>query len=95
MRYLVPLFLIAMLLTSAVLAYWNLFYTTVFIAQGLFYLAAGASVVTVRLGINTRWLALPQYFLITNVACLIALVKFLRGKRYASWEPIREGVANT
>ena len=35
-------------------------------------------------------LALPQYFVIANVASLIACYKFLRGERYARWEPIRE-----
>jgi cellulose synthase/poly-beta-1,6-N-acetylglucosamine synthase-like glycosyltransferase len=94
MRYLVPLFLIALLITSAFLAFKNLFYAAVFIAQIGFYLAAAASAVMVRLGINSRWLALPQYFVITNVACLIALIKLVRGERYVRWEPVRERVAN-
>jgi hypothetical protein len=37
-----------------------------------------------------RLLALPHYFVLTNVASLIALYQFLRGERYAHWEPIRE-----
>ena len=94
MRYLVPLFLIAVLITSAFLAFKNLFYATVFIAQIAFYLAAAASALMVRLGINSRWLALPQYFVITNIACLIALIKLVRGERYVRWEPVRERVAN-
>ena len=94
MRYLVPLFLIAVLITSAFLAFKNLFYATVFIAQIAFYLAAAASALMVKLGINSRWLALPQYFVITNVACLIALIKLVRGERYVRWEPVRERVAN-
>jgi hypothetical protein len=94
MRYLVPLFLIAVLITSAFLAFKNLFYATVFVAQIGFYLAAAASALMVRLGINSRWLALPQYFVITNVACLIALIKLVRGERYVRWEPVRERVAN-
>ena len=94
MRYLVPLFLIVLFITSAVLAFKNLFYATAFIAQVCFYLAAAASALMVRLGINSRWLALPQYFVITNVACLIALIKLVRGERYVRWEPVRERVAN-
>jgi hypothetical protein len=35
-------------------------------------------------------MALPQYFVITNLASLIAFVKFLSGERYARWEPSRE-----
>jgi hypothetical protein len=94
MRYLVPLFLIAVLITSTFLAFKNLFYAAVFIAQIGFYLAAAASALMVRLGINSRLLALPQYFVITNLACLIALVKLVRGERYVRWEPVRERVAN-
>ena len=94
MRYLVPLFLIVLFITSAVLAFKNLFYATAFIAQVCFYLAAAASALMVRLGLNSRWLALPQYFVITNVACLIALIKLVRGERYVRWEPVRERVAN-
>ena len=94
MRYLVPLFLIALLVTSGLLAFTNFFYAAAFIAQVCFYLAAAAAALMVRLGINSRWVALPQYFVITNVACLIALFKFVRGERYAKWEPVREGVAN-
>jgi glycosyltransferase involved in cell wall biosynthesis len=95
MRYLVPLFLIVLLITSGLLAFKNLFYATVFIAQVGFYLAAAASAVMIRLGINSRLLALPQYFVITNVACLIALVKLLRGERYIKWEPVRERVVTS
>ena len=94
MRYLVPLFLIALLITSAFLAFKNLFYAAVFIAQICFYLAAAASALLGRLGINSRWLALPQYFVITNLACLIALIKLVRGERYVRWEPVRERIAN-
>ena len=94
MRYLVPLFLIVLLITSALLGFGNIFYAAVFIAQVCFYLAAALSALMVRIGINSRWLALPQYFVITNVACLIALVKLMRGERYVRWEPVRKP-ANT
>ena len=94
MRYLVPLFLIALLITSSLLAFKNLFYAAVFIAQVCLYIAAAISALMVRLGINSRWLALPQYFVITNVACLIALTKLIRGERYVRWEPVRERIAN-
>jgi len=89
MRYLVPLFLIALLVTSGLLAFSSLFYAAIFIAQVGFYLAAAASALMVRVGINSRLLALPQYFVITNLACLLALFKLVRGERYVRWEPVR------
>ncbi|HYK20152.1 MAG TPA: glycosyltransferase family 2 protein [Pyrinomonadaceae bacterium] len=95
MRYLVPLFLIVLLISSGVLAFKNLFYAAVFIAQIGFYLAAAASALLIRFGINSRLLALPQYFVITNIACLIALFKLLSGERYIKWEPVRERVVST
>ncbi|HSD47810.1 MAG TPA: glycosyltransferase family 2 protein [Pyrinomonadaceae bacterium] len=94
MRYLVPLFLIVVLITSAVLAFNSLFYAAIFVAQIGFYLAAVASALLIRFGINSRWLALPQYFVITNLACLIALFKLVRGERYVRWEPVRERAAS-
>ena len=94
MRYLVPLFLIVLLVTSGLLAFNSIFFAAVFIAQVVFYLSAGASALLVRVGINSRVLALPQYFVITNVACLLALIKLVRGERYVRWEPVRERIAN-
>jgi hypothetical protein len=44
------------------------------------------------LGRRNRILALPQYFVLANLASLVAFYKFLSGERYARWEPIREGV---
>jgi cellulose synthase/poly-beta-1,6-N-acetylglucosamine synthase-like glycosyltransferase len=94
MRYFVPVFLIALFVLSALLVAKNLFYTLVFVAQACFYLFVAASILMIKIGIDSRWLALPQYFVITNVACLIAMIKFVGGERYASWEPVRERVAN-
>jgi cellulose synthase/poly-beta-1,6-N-acetylglucosamine synthase-like glycosyltransferase len=90
MRYLVPVFLIAIFITSAFLATRNAFYAAVFVAQVAFYLAALVSWGLERLGVTFSLLALPQYFVITNLASLIAFVKFLTGERYTRWEPSRE-----
>jgi len=42
-----------------------------------------------RVGVRSRVLALPHYFVLANVASVIAMFQFLRGERYARWEPIR------
>jgi len=90
MRYLVPVFLIAIFFASAFLATRNAFYAAVFVMQVAFYLAALVSWMLERLGVTFGLLALPQYFVITNLASLIAFVKFLTGERYTRWEPSRE-----
>jgi hypothetical protein len=89
MRYLVPFFLIAILVASVILAPGSLFYMTALIAQLGCYLSAFAAWVLERVGLRNRLLALPLYFVLANMAALIACYKFLRGERYARWEPIR------
>ena len=52
---------------------------------------AGAYSALEKSGVRSRVLALPHYFLLANVAALIAGYQFVRGERYSRWEPIREG----
>lgn len=90
MRYLVPFFLIAFLAGSAALAPGSLVFRIVLAGQLVCY--AGALIAWLLEGarVRHRLLSLPHYFVLTNVASLIALYQFLRGERYAQWEPIRE-----
>lgn len=88
MRYLVPFFLMALFVASAALA-GSVFYRILFTAQLAGYACAALAWVLDLVGIRSRLLAFPQYFVLANIASLIALYKFLRGERYAHWEPIR------
>ncbi len=92
MRYLVPFFLIAILFTSALLSAGSSFYLLVVLIQLAGYMGAFAGWVLEAAGLRIRLLALPQYFVLANLATMIACYKFLRGERYARWEPIREAV---
>lgn len=89
MRYMVPFFLIAIFASSAVLATNSLFYRMLFASQGLGYLCAACSWLLEQVGVRSRVLALPHYFVLANLASMIALFQFVRGERYARWEPIR------
>jgi cellulose synthase/poly-beta-1,6-N-acetylglucosamine synthase-like glycosyltransferase len=93
MRYLVPLFLIASLSASAVLATRSVVFAVILACQIGFYAAAGLAGLLERSGLNSRLLAIPQYFVLGNIASLIAFYHFLRGERYARWEPIRVSAA--
>jgi hypothetical protein len=93
-RYLVPIFLLLALVASALLAPHSLFYKIAFAAQVCFYLAAALAWALERSGVHSRLLALPQYFVLANLASLLAFYKFARGERYARWETLREPVAN-
>ncbi|HEX8145415.1 MAG TPA: glycosyltransferase family 2 protein [Pyrinomonadaceae bacterium] len=94
MRYLVPVLLLAILLASIALAPVSLFYLLLLVGQLCFYLAALCGWALERSGTHFRLLALPHYFVLANFASLVAFYKFLRGERYARWEPIREPPAN-
>jgi hypothetical protein len=89
MRYLVPFFLISLFLTSAALAPGAFIYRMFFAAQFIGYACALLAWLLERVGIRSRLLALPQYFVLANLASLIACYQFIRGERYARWEPIR------
>ena len=89
MRYLVPLFLIAILAASAVLASGSTFHLVALALQIGFYIAAGFAGLLELVGLHSRLLAIPQYFVLGNLASLIAFYQFLRGERYMRWEPIR------
>jgi len=89
MRYLVPLFLIAILAASAVLAPGSTFYVVALALQIVFYITAALAGLLERAGLQNRLLAIPQYFVLGNLASLIAFYKFMRGERYMRWEPIR------
>lgn len=89
MRYLVPFFLIALLASSGLLVMNSFFYRMLFALQVVGYLCAVFSWLLAQVGVHSRVLALPHYFVLANLASLIALFKCLRGERYARWEPIR------
>lgn len=89
MRYLVPLFLIAVLVTSVWLAPHSIAFAIVLAGQTAFYGSAALAWMLERLGFHNRLLAIPQYFVLANLASLIAFYKFLSGERYVRWEPIR------
>jgi cellulose synthase/poly-beta-1,6-N-acetylglucosamine synthase-like glycosyltransferase len=89
MRYAVPLFLIAMFACSVALAAGSRFYRIALLLQMAGYASAVFAWILEKLGVRSRLLALPRYFVLANVASLLAFFKFLRGERYARWEPIR------
>ena len=93
MRYAVPFFLLAILATSGILARYSLLYLIVFVSQLGCYLGALGAWILERAGVHSQMLALPQYFVLSNLAALIAVYQFLRGERYAHWETNRESAS--
>lgn len=95
LRYLVPVLLIVLLVSSIVLAQTSIFYAVISGVQVLFFLTAALSGVLEHFGFSIRLLALPRYFVLTNLAAVLAFYEFLSGNRYAYWEPIRDSNATT
>jgi hypothetical protein len=92
-RYLVPVFMVLVLISSAVLARGSIFFTGVLLAQLAFYFLAAIGWFALKLGVRSRLLVFPQYFMLANWAAVAAFYKFVTGERYARWEPIRESPA--
>ncbi|HXG68764.1 MAG TPA: glycosyltransferase family 2 protein [Blastocatellia bacterium] len=91
LRYAVPIFLILAFASNALLAGESEIYNALFLAQVVFYLAALAVWACDRAGLRLGLLGLPYYFVLANLASLVAFVKFIRGEAHVVWEPIREG----
>jgi cellulose synthase/poly-beta-1,6-N-acetylglucosamine synthase-like glycosyltransferase len=90
MRYLTPAFLLMTLIMSGLLVRNGWLYALVFGCQVAFYVAAAISWLFEKAGVKSYWLSFPQYFVITNLASLLAFIKLLRGERYVRWEPVRD-----
>jgi cellulose synthase/poly-beta-1,6-N-acetylglucosamine synthase-like glycosyltransferase len=89
LRYAVPLILAALLASTVLLDPFSPFYTIAMIGQAAFYGMALAGWLMERRGLRMTLLAMPLYFVLANLASVIAFYKFLSGERYARWEPIR------
>ncbi len=91
LRYAVPLFLAGALVSSAALASGSALFEIAFFAQLALYAAAAIGYLLERAGLGIGPLAIPHYFVLANLASVLGFYKFLRGERYATWEPIRDG----
>jgi cellulose synthase/poly-beta-1,6-N-acetylglucosamine synthase-like glycosyltransferase len=94
LRYLVPFWLLLLLAVSLFLAPSSRFFALMALVQLAFYLLALIGYLLERAGLRLALLDLPQYFVLANLASLIACYKFLSGERYARWEPMRGAIAN-
>jgi cellulose synthase/poly-beta-1,6-N-acetylglucosamine synthase-like glycosyltransferase len=89
LRYASPLLWIGALASNSLLVY-NLPYLVLLLGQCAL-ISAGAIGFLLQgrhraLGLFGR----PYYFLLTNIAALIATLRYLRGERMVTWQPMRE-----
>lgn len=89
LRWLIPFFLIGLLVANAFLLD-RQFYVITFALQVAFYLLALAGLAADRMGKKFKPAAVPLYFCIVNTASLIAFFKTLAGQKMVTWETVRK-----
>lgn len=87
LRYLAFVFLGLVYLFNLGLLTAGPLYQALFAIQTLFYLCSALGYYTQRRGKGSRLLSVPFYFILVNLACAHAFLKFLRGTRQAVWSP--------
>ena len=87
LRWLVPLFLVGLFVSTALLAFVSP-YRWLLAAELVFYAWA---LLTAAIPALTRWRALtiPLYFCTLNAAAMVSLIEVLRGRKYVVWQPVR------
>ncbi|MCZ7557219.1 MAG: glycosyltransferase family 2 protein [Bacteroidia bacterium] len=86
LRWLVPFFLVAILLSAALLASLPWVWNWVLIPSVIFSVLALLAYVAESFGKRLGVLSLPLYFISINVALLVGWWKFLSGAKASTWE---------
>jgi len=90
LRYAMPLFLVLTLVTSGILARSSILYLAIFALQLFVYSVAILDWGLQWTGVDMKLLAIPRYFCLANLASAAGFYHFIRGNRFAHWEPIRD-----
>lgn len=87
LRWMVPLLLLFLLISSAVLVQQPYFRTALILQLGFYGLALLQLVVPM----HRRWkpLGIPLYFCTLNAAAVLGAIEVLRGRKYVVWQPVR------
>lgn len=89
-RRLAPIALVAIAISSAVLAPASPFYAALFAAQVLFYALAVAGFVLRRQRLGRhKAIYMPFFYCMANLASALALIELARGTRIELWQPQR------
>lgn len=87
MRWMVPLFLIALLIANSLLLDSSLYRFT--LAVQLFFYAA--ALLNMLLPLHRQWkpLGIPLFFCTLNAAALVSMLEICRGRKYVTWQTVR------
>jgi len=87
MRWMVPLFLIAIFAANLALIDFR-FYRFTLVVQLFFYAAA---LLNMLLPLHRQWkpLGIPLFFCTLNAAALVSMLEICRGRKYVTWQTVR------
>jgi len=88
-KFLVPLFMVALLVSNLILAERGGFFLVTLIAQGSFYFAAGAASFVPKGSFLSRMVEAARTFVVVNAAVALAWVKYFQGETYTTWSPTK------
>jgi cellulose synthase/poly-beta-1,6-N-acetylglucosamine synthase-like glycosyltransferase len=91
LRYTLPLWLVIALITSAMLMRSSDFFMLAFLLQLVFYGFAFMGYLGERFKLSHGLLSMPYYFVLVNIASLVAFLKYVRGEAHVVWDPVRTG----
>lgn len=88
-KFLVPLFLLALLVANLLLAEGGGFYLATLISQGVFYAGAGGAAFLSSAGLPARLAETARTFVVVNAAIAVAWVKYFQGETFTTWSPTK------
>jgi hypothetical protein len=88
-KFLVPIFLLALLDSSLLLAEHGRVYMAALAVQGAFYLAAGSAALMSNAGPLARAAGTARTFVVINAAIALAWIKYLQGETFTTWAPTK------
>ena len=88
-RWLLPLFSTFILISNCFLFY-STFFVVTFIGQLLIYILGTLELILETKRKTIKPLKIFAYYTAMNYAAFMALIKFIKGKQYATWNTIRE-----
>src|SRR5947208_7220285 len=88
-KFLVPLFMVVLLVSNLLLAERGGFFLMALIAQGIFYSLAGYVALVSKAGLLSRIAEAARTFVVVNAAIALAWVKYLQGETYTTWSPTK------
>src|ERR1700678_2026991 len=89
LRYASPFLWIGALAANVVLISYHPAYLAMFVGQSAIIAAGAVGFVLQDRKHNLGLIAKPYYFVLTNLASLIAALRYLRGERMVVWTPVR------